>query len=180
MYYIICILKKLIGGYLKKITPLTAGLIAGFSATILQAFFKIVAPPAYGICIACHTRDLTNWIVNKIGILGDTTLFVAPLFKFANGVTASSYAPVLTVVGLFIGGLIASNMHKEFKLKSTHNPIVGFIIGLLVMIFALLMGGCPVREALRSAYIDIIAMISLLAMFVGVVVGVELYLKKKI
>jgi hypothetical protein len=165
----------------KRITPLTVGLITGFSAAILQAFFKITAPPAYGICIACHTRDLVNWIVNKIGILGDTTLFVAPVFKDATaGIVASEFAPVLTVVGIFVGALIASNAHKEFKFKQTHSPILGFFIGILVVIFALLMGGCPVREALRSAYIDIIAIISLIAMFIGIVVASEVYLKKRI
>ena len=174
------ILKYLIGESVKKISPLIAGLVAGFSAAILQAFFKITAPPAYGICIACHTRDLVNWIVNKIGIF-DTPLFVAPVFKDATtGIVASKFAPVLTVVGIFIGAFIASNVHKEFKLKQTHNPILGFVIGALVIIFALMMGGCPVREALRTAYGDVIALISLIAMFVGVVVASEVYLKRNI
>ena len=174
------LLKYLIGESMKKITPLMAGLAAGFSAAILQALFKITAPPAYGICIACHTRDLVNWIINKIGIF-DTKLFVAPVFKdAATGIVASNYAPVLTVVGIFVGAFIASNAHKEFKLKQTHSPILGFVLGVLVIIFALLMGGCPVRESLRTAYGDIIALISLVAMFIGVIVASEVYLKKNV
>ncbi|AEF96749.1 cytochrome c [Methanotorris igneus] len=149
-----------------RISPLVAGLIGGFSAALLQAFFKVSPPPAYGICIACHTRDLVNWIVNAIS---GSTLFVAPVSKVF---------PVLTVVGIFVGAFIAANVHKEFKIKQTHNPIVGFVLGVLVVIFALLMGGCPLRETIRTAYGDVIALISLIAMFAGVIVASEVYLKR--
>ncbi|WP_456471717.1 cytochrome C [Methanocaldococcus sp.] len=151
-----------------RISPLVAGLIGGFSAALLQAIFKVFPPPAYGVCIACHTRDLVNWILNKIANLG---LGLAPVSK--------SF-PVLTVVGIFIGALIAAIVYKEFKIKETHNPIIGFILGILVINFALLMGGCPIRETLRTAYGDIIALLSLIAMFVGVVVASEVYLKRRL
>jgi hypothetical protein len=151
-----------------RISPLIAGLIGGFTAAMLQALFKVFPPPAYGICIACHTRDVVNWIVNH---LFGTSLGMAPVSKAF---------PVLTVVGIFIGALIAAFMHKEFKIKQTHNPAVGFVLGILVINFALLMGGCPVRETLRTAYGDIIAFISLIAMFVGVVVASEVYLKRNL
>ncbi len=42
------------------------------------------------------------------------------------------------------------------------------------------MGGCPIRETLRTAYGDIIALLSLIAMFVGVVVASEVYLKRRL
>ncbi|AIJ05136.1 hypothetical protein JH146_0285 [Methanocaldococcus bathoardescens] len=151
-----------------RISPLTAGLIGGFTAAMLQALFKVFPPPAYGICIACHTRDLVNWIVNH---LFGTSLGLAPVSKVF---------PVLTVVGIFIGALIGAFAHKEFKLKQTHNPVIGFILGILVINFALLMGGCPVRETLRTAYGDIVALISLIAMFAGVVVASEVYLKRNL
>ncbi len=92
----------------------------------------------------------------------------------------SKVFPVLTVVGIFIGALIGAFAHKEFKLKQTHNPVIGFILGILVINFALIMGGCPVRETLRTAYGDIIALISLIAMFIGVVVASEVYLKRNL
>ncbi|ACV24475.1 YeeE/YedE thiosulfate transporter family protein [Methanocaldococcus fervens] len=151
-----------------RISPLVAGLVSGFVAALLQALFKVFPPPAYGICIACHTRDLVNWIVNNAF---GTSLGLAPVSKVI---------PVLTVVGIFIGALIAAFVHKEFKIKQTHNPAIGFILGILVINFALLMGGCPVRETLRTAYGDIIAFISLIAMFIGVVAASELYLKRNI
>jgi len=37
-------------------TPAKVGFLVGFGAAIGQAFFKIIPPPAYGVCIACHVR----------------------------------------------------------------------------------------------------------------------------
>ena len=42
---------------------------------------------------------------------------------------------------------------------------------MLVMISALLVGGCPTRTALKVAYMDITAMIVLAMIFVGVIVA---------
>ncbi|MBP2172176.1 cytochrome C [Methanococcus voltae] len=149
-----------------KITPGKVGLFAGFSAIILETMFKVTPPPAYGLCIACHTRDLTNWIVNNA--LG-TSLGMAPVSKLI---------PVLTVIGVIIGALVAAKANNDFKLRTTHNMAVGFTLGLLVMNFALLMGGCPVRMALRTAYGDMIALVGLVFIAVGVYLGTEFYLKK--
>ncbi|GBF36471.1 cytochrome C [Methanofervidicoccus abyssi] len=151
-----------------KISPLQAGLFAGLSGAILQAVFKVTPPPAYGLCIACHTRDLINWIVNSIA---GTTLGLAPVSKFF---------PVLTVVGIFLGALIGAVIHKDFKLRSTKNLGVSFILGFLVINFALLMGGCPIRMSLRTSYGDIFGIIGLLGLFIGVVIGSELYLKRNL
>jgi len=158
-------LKHLIGEKM-KVSPLQAGLVAGLSAAVLEAIFKVSPSPAYGVCVACHSRDLINWIVNHT--LG-TSLGMAPVSKFF---------PVLTVVGLFIGALIASIVHNDFKLRSTHKLGVSFVLGFLVVNFALLMGGCPIRTSIRTAYGDLFGLIGLLGIFVGVVIGSELYLKK--
>ncbi|AAB99618.1 hypothetical protein MJ_1590 [Methanocaldococcus jannaschii DSM 2661] len=99
-----------------RISPLIAGLIGGFTAAILQALFKVFPPPAYGICIACHTRDLVNWIINH---LFGTTLGMA---------LVSKAFPVLTVVGIFIGALITTFIYKETELKQTHSPVYWFHI----------------------------------------------------
>jgi hypothetical protein len=52
-------------------------------------------------------------------------------------------------------------------------PISEFFIGMGVMISALLMGGCPLRTALKSAYLDFTAMIALGMILIGVIVGSE-------
>ncbi|ABR54756.1 cytochrome c heme-binding site [Methanococcus vannielii SB] len=149
-----------------KISPLKTGLIGGFSAILLEVMFKVSPPPAYGLCVACHTRDLMNWIVNNL--LG-TNLGMAPVSKFL---------PVLTVIGLLIGALAGAIIHKDFKIRRTHNLVVGFILGVLVLNFALLMGGCPIRMALRAGYGDLFGLIGLVGIAIGAVVGSEVYLKK--
>ncbi|AEK20559.1 cytochrome c [Methanococcus maripaludis] len=149
-----------------KVSPLQTGLIAGFSAILLEVIFKVSPPPAYGLCVACHTRDLVNWIVNNAA---GTALGMAPVSKFF---------PVLTVVGLFIGALIGAIIHKDFKIRKTHNLVTGLIIGFLVMNFALLMGGCPIRMGLRTAYGDLFGLIGILGIVAGVIVATEVYLKK--
>jgi hypothetical protein len=149
-----------------KVSPLQTGLIAGFSAILLEVIFKVSPPPAYGLCVACHTRDLVNWIVNSVA---GTTLGMAPVSKLI---------PLLTVVGLLIGALIGAIVHKDFKIRKTHGLVTGFILGFLVLNFALLMGGCPVRMGLRTAYGDLFGLIGILGIVAGVIVSTEVYLKK--
>jgi FtsH-binding integral membrane protein len=83
-------------------------------------------------------------------------------------------APVLTVVGLVVGAYVASARNHEFKLKTTKHPLTSFIYGFLVMVFALILGACPLRTILRIAYGDIIAVIGFAAIALGVFIGAEL------
>lgn len=48
-----------------RITVRVAGFVAGVLVAISQVIFQVSPPPAYGICIACHTRDLVNWFTNR-------------------------------------------------------------------------------------------------------------------
>ena len=56
--------------------------------------------------------------------------------------------------------------------------VTGLVIGFLVMNFALLMGGCPIRMSLRTAYGDIFGLLGILGIVAGVIVATEVYLKK--
>ncbi len=145
-----------------RITIVVAGLTAGVLAALAQIFFKVFPPYAYGVCVACHARDLVNWLVNQ-GT--GWSLSVA---------TVSVAAPVLTVIGLILGAYIASVRNHEFKFKTTKHPIKSFIYGFLVMVFALILGACPLRTVLRMAYGDIIAVIGFVAIAVGVVISAGL------
>jgi hypothetical protein len=146
----------------KSITIVIAGLVAGVLAALAQVSFNVLPPYAYGVCVACHARDLINWLVNHaVG----SNLSVA---------TVSVAAPVLTVVGLVLGAYVASAKNHEFKLKTTKHPVTSFIYGFLVMVFALILGACPLRTILRVAYGDVIAVIGFVAIAVGVVVGAGL------
>lgn len=139
-----------------------AGLITGALAAIVQLFFNVYPPYAYGLCVACHARDLVNWLVNAGTGLN---LSVAGV---------SVVAPVLTVIGLVLGAFIGSKQNREFRLKKTKNPLTMFILGFLVMISALILGACPLRTILRIAYGDIIAIIGFVCIVVGVLVSVQL------
>lgn len=152
--------------------PWFLGLVIGFLAALVQALLiSVGGPPAYGFCVACHTRDLINDIINLIA--GEPVLGVAP-------VSALAIFAVLTMVGVFIGGYAAAKVNKEFKIKKS--PPLTYLAylggGILVLCFALLLGGCPYRAALRFAYGGMIALIGIIAMAGGVFVGVQLLLKK--
>ncbi|MFX0070313.1 MAG: YeeE/YedE thiosulfate transporter family protein [Candidatus Hermodarchaeota archaeon] len=152
--------------------PAFLGFVIGILAAFGQALLiSAGGPEAYGFCVACHTRDLMNRIVNSIA--GSTIVGLAPI-------SALSILPVLTMVGVFIGGYAAAKSNKEFKIKKS--PPLTYVIyligGILVLCFALLLGGCPYRAALRFAYGDLVALIGILSMAGGVFVGVQLLLYK--
>lgn len=147
---------------------LCIGLLAAFSQALL---ISAGGPEAYGFCVACHTRDLINGVVNDAA--GEKMLGLAPI-------SANSVIAVLTIVGVMIGAFIAAFKNKEFKIKKSKSLsyIVYFLGGIAVLNLALLLGGCPYRAALRFAYGDIVALIGILAMIGGVGIGVIILLKR--
>ena len=170
--------KKGIDAILKK--PWVAGAVIGLGAALVQWLFYLGAqgkgPVAYGFCVACHSRDLIDAVINDIF---GTTLFVAPLSKAA-AISPTAYIPVLTIIGVIVGALIAALVYREFRIKkgSVGSCIKYGLGGFFFMICALLMGACPYRIALRIGYGDIVALIGLVAIVVGVFIGVKIALKK--
>src|SRR5215471_16708514 len=79
-----------------RVTALQLGIVAGFLAVLASTFFDVRPPEAYGICMACHARDLLNWSINRAA---GTHLTVAP---------ASLIFPVLTIIGVLLGALLGS------------------------------------------------------------------------
>ena len=158
--------------------PWVAGAIIGLGAAFMQYLFFLGAtgkgPVAYGFCVACHSRDLINGIWN--GIFG-TNLGMAPVSAEA---IAGGAVPVLTIVGVLVGALIAALLYKEFRIKkaSAWSCVKYAVGGFLFMVCALLMGACPYRIALRIGYGDAIAFIGLIAIIVGVFIGVKIALKR--
>lgn len=143
--------------------PAFLGILIGFFAALVQALIiSAGGPEAYGFCVACHTRDLVNAFFNA---------FTGANLGLA---TISIVTPVLTIIGVIIGGYIAATRNKEFKVKKA-KPIIYFLYflgGIAVMNFALLLGACPYRAALRFAYGDLIALIGIFSIAGGVAVGV--------
>jgi hypothetical protein len=120
-----------------------AAILVALLAVVAGAFFAVRPPEAYGICMACHGRDLVNWTLNSA--LG-TGLTVAP---------ASAVFPLLTGVGVVLGALLAALASGEFRWSRPEHPLKGFVYGVLVMNFALLAAGCSIRLLLRAAAGDL-------------------------
>ncbi len=141
------------------VTGLQAGVVMAIGAVAAGSFFEVRPPDAYGICMACHGRDLINWVVND---LTGWRLTVAP---------ASLVFPLLTVVGVVIGGWIAAVMSGEFRFRKPSKPLKNFFHGALVMNFGLLAAGCSTRLALRLGAGDPLGVIGFGAMVVGIVLA---------
>ncbi|MEM2883536.1 MAG: hypothetical protein QXY08_03005, partial [Nitrososphaerales archaeon] len=83
-----------------------------------------------------------------------------------------------TIVGLLIGAYISALSTKSFNVRKTVNPGLAFVYGILVASFAAILGACPIRIALRAAYIDIIAFVGIAGMIIGAIVASEILLKR--
>ena len=142
-----------------RITPVHAGIVAGILAVAAGSFFNVSPPEAYGICMACHGRDLVNWTIN---ILLRTHLEVSP---------ASVIYPVMTTIGALLGAFIAAKINSEFRWRMPDQPLKAFIYGALVMNFALLAGGCSIRLLLRTSAGDALGLIGFAGMLAGVVLA---------
>jgi len=143
----------------KRISPFFAGIVMGGGAALVQAYFKIIPPPAYGICFVCHPKDLFNWLCDHI--FGTT---------FGN-VSVSVDVPVLTIAGILIGAFAAAKMHGEYKVERAREPIFHFITGFLVINFGLILGSCPIRIIIVSAYGSLIGIVGYICLMAGVVAG---------
>ncbi len=147
--------------------PLYVGLAIGILAALVQVLLiSAGGPEAYGFCVACHTRDVVNVAVNDIA---GTKLAVA-------AISQNAILPVMTVIGVLIGAFVSAKYYEEFKNKTgSVTSYVWYLLGgLLFMIFALFMGGCPYRMGLRIGYGDVVALIGVIAIIAGVLVGIKI------
>jgi len=141
-----------------RVNAVFMGIAAGILAVAAGALFSVRPPEAYGVCMACHGRDLVNWTIN---MLFHTRLEVAP---------ASLVFPVLTTIGVVFGALIGAKTSREFRWRNPENPAKAFAYGVLVMNFALIAGGCSIRLLLRTAAGDALGLLG----FGGMIAGVAL------
>ena len=142
-----------------RVTGLQAGIVLALVGVGLGAFFQVRPPDAYGVCMACHGRDLVDSVANT---LTGSRLTVAP---------ASLVFPLLTVVGVVIGGFIAAVVSGEFRFRRPTRPLRNFAYGVLVMNFALLAAACSIRLLLRTSAGDVLGLIGFLAMAAGVLLA---------
>jgi hypothetical protein len=148
-------------------SPLYVGLAIGILAALVQALLMSAGgPEAYGFCVACHTRDVVNVAVNDIA---GTKLAVA-------AISQNAVLPMLTVIGVLIGAFVSARYYQEFRTKAGNaaSYLWYFLGGLFFMVFALFMGGCPYRMGLRIGYGDVVALIGVIAIIAGVLVGIKI------
>ena len=142
-----------------RVTAVQMGIVAGALAVMAGAFFEVRPPEAYGVCMACHGRDLVDWTIN---MLAGTHLTVAP---------ASLVFPALTTIGVLLGALLGATTSGEFRWWSPDSSFKTFAYGVLVMNCALLAGGCSIRLLLRSAAGEALGVMGFGGMVAGVVLG---------
>lgn len=135
------------------------GIVAAVGAAIVGQWLGVSPPAAYGLCSACHGRDLADWILNHTE---GTRLFVT---------AAGSAWPLLTVVGLVLGSFLASKRHGEFRSINLGGNIRQFFLGAAVMCVALFVGGCPTRILIRTGYGDVSALLVLAGIAGGIVLA---------
>lgn len=142
-----------------RITGLQAGIVMALAAVAAGSFFEVRPPEAYGICMSCHGRDLVNWFSNEIVSSDLTVAQVSLVF------------PLLTTVGVIVGGWIGAVSSGEFRLRMPRKSLRSFVHGFLVMNFALIAGGCATRLLLSTSAGDLLGLSGFLAMVVGVVLA---------
>ncbi len=127
-----------------------AGAVIGLLAPLLQKWGN---PPNMGICVACFERDIA-------GALG---LHRAAAVQYIRP----------EIIGFVLGALIAALAFREFKARAGSAPIVRFVLGVFAMIGALAFLGCPWRALLRFSAGDLNAVVGLVGLASGILVGVQ-------
>lgn len=127
-----------------SVSPFEAGIVLGLGAAAVQGFYRVIPPVAYGVCVVGHARDLFNWAANTV-------------FKTSWPVEVVSLVyPLLTVVGIVLGASIAAFQHGELAFRPARRKMSYFAYGFLTMNFGLILGACPVRVVLLTAYGDLL------------------------
>ncbi len=141
------------------VTPFRAGIVLGLGAALVQAYFKVIPPLAYGVCMVCHPKDFFNWVSDHVfGLSWSYSL-------------ASTNWPLLTVIGVLSGALVAAARHGELSLRPARQSWFFFLNGFLMINFGLILGSCPIRVVILSAYGDWSGIIGWICVMLGVVVA---------
>lgn len=134
------------------------GLVIGLLAAVAQAWFRVYPPAAYGVCMVGHPRDLVNWVANRA--LGWSAYIAQPSLEF----------PLLTAVGVLLGSAIAASTSERLRLRAARpsEMLSAFAFGFVVANFGLLLGECPIRVLLMTAYGDPLGALGVVSIVIGV------------
>jgi len=133
------------------------GIVAATGAIIVGQWLGVSPPAAYGLCSACHGRDLADWTLNHVE---GKHLFVT---------AAGAGWPLLTVVGLVAGSFLAARRNGEFGSINIGGNVRQFGYGAVVMCAALFVGGCPTRIIIRTGFGDLAGLLALGGVAAGIV-----------
>lgn len=126
---------------------ITGSLIGAFAA-----FLSYLGNPAnMGICAACFLRDTA-------GALGFHQVSVVQYIR-------------PEILGLIIGGLVASISFKEYVSFNISSPLQRLLLGMFAMIGCLIFLGCPWRAYIRLGGGDMSALAGVLGLIMGIVCG---------
>lgn len=160
-----------------RLLPWHAGILIGLVASLAQASYYLlpkavqgvasyrVAPPAYGFCMFCHTRDLVNWFVQGV------VPVVAPA-------PISVIAPTMTLMGVLIGAFASARVSKQFVWRKTIAPWKAFVTGAGVAFSAGMLGACTLRIIVRAGYLEPFAYVGIGSIALGVWLGTYAFLKR--
>jgi hypothetical protein len=137
-----------------------AGFVLGVGAAAIQAYFNLLPPMAYGVCMVCHPKELVNWLADHL------------LNTHWGYSMAAMDAPILTAVGVAMGAVVAAVRHGEFHLRPARQPLLYFVLGFLMINLGLILGSCPIRIVLLSAYGSLTGLIGWALVVAGVGVGI--------
>jgi hypothetical protein len=135
------------------------GIVVAILAGVAGQWLGVSPPEAYGVCSACHGRDLANWTLNSVQ---GAQLYVAQ---------AGASWPLLTVIGLVFGSFLAARRNGEFGSINIGGNVRQFGFGAVVMCAALFVGGCPTRIIIRTGYGDVGGAMALAGVATGVVIA---------
>lgn len=132
---------------------LLTGVVFGVGAVLLVKFGN---PGNYGFCAACQLRDIA-------GALG------------LHQVATLQYARP-EVVGWVLGAFSFAAIRGEFRPRGGSNPLIRFLLGMMMMLGALVFLGCPLRAILRLSAGDLNGLTALFGFSGGIGAGIW-YLK---
>ena len=133
----------------QKVLIIITGAVVGAMAVALA---KMGNPPNMGYCIACFLRDIT-------GGLGlhrtDTLQYIRP-----------------EIPGLVLGAFLASLFAKENRSLGGSSSFTRFILAFFAMLGMMVFLGCPLRTIVRLSAGDLNALVGLIGLVAGVIVGI--------
>ena len=133
----------------KMIFIIVGGVIFGVLGALMVNWGN---PANMGICVACFIRDITGAIgLHRAGVVQ----YIRP-----------------EIIGFIIGAFITSFAFREYRARGGASPIIRFFMGAFVMIGALVFLGCPIRMMLRLAGGDLNAILGLVGLVIGVLIGI--------